>query len=84
MLAMGQFTHGNSASRINAVCGQVASSGENIAGNGSAQGAVQSWMKSTQGHCSAIMNGSFTVIGIGKAMGGPYGGYWMLKFASRC
>ncbi|MEO8482780.1 MAG: CAP domain-containing protein [Acidobacteriota bacterium] len=55
---------------------------ENIAaGYSSAAAAVDGWMSST-GHCTAIMNGSFRVAGVGYAYGAgsSYGFYWTLDF----
>ena len=46
--------------------------GENIAGNNSAAGAMDSWMNSA-GHRANILNPDFTHIGIGVVDGGPYG-----------
>ncbi|MGE5530336.1 MAG: CAP domain-containing protein [Patescibacteria group bacterium] len=46
--------------------------GENIAGNSSAAGAMQAWMNSP-GHRANILNAGYTHIGIGVAVGGPYG-----------
>jgi len=83
MLASGVFDHGNMAERIRAVCGQVAM-GENIAGNPTPDGAVAGWMASTSGHCEAIMNPQYRLIGIGKAAGGQFGAYWTQKFADTC
>ena len=57
--------------------------GENIAaGYASAAAAVEGWMNST-GHCRAIMNGSFRVIGVGYAYSASstYRHYWTLNFA---
>jgi uncharacterized protein YkwD len=52
--------------RASAQGGQV--SAENIAiGYTSPSAAVAGWMSSTQGHCDAIMNGSYTSVGIGYA-----------------
>jgi len=83
MLNTGNFTHGDMQGRITAVCGQVAM-GENIAANPTADGAVAGWMSSTSGHCEAIMNPTYRLIGIGKATGSQYGAYWTQKFADRC
>jgi len=46
--------------------------GENIAGNSSAAGAMQSWLNSP-GHRANILNPNFTRTGIGVVAGGPYG-----------
>ena len=83
MLQSGIFDHGDSNGRIAAICGPVLRA-ENIAGNPTAEGAVEGWMSSTSGHCDAIMNPAFRLVGIGKAQGGQYGSYWTQKFASQC
>ena len=46
----------------------TSASSENIAwGYSSPAAAVAGWMASTQGHCDAIMDGTFTVVGVGYA-----------------
>lgn len=56
--------------------------GENIAaGYGSAQQVMDGWMAS-DGHCSNIMNGSATLIGVGLYEGGSYGTWWTQDFGS--
>jgi uncharacterized YkwD family protein len=54
--------------------------GENIAGNSSAAGAMESWMESP-GHRANILNSDFTRIGIGVVDGGPYGKMMTQQFA---
>jgi uncharacterized protein YkwD len=56
--------------------------GENIAaGYGTAAAAVDGWMNSTD-HCTAIMNGSFHVAGVGYGYGAAssYRYYWTMDF----
>ncbi len=58
--------------------------GENIAaGYSSAAAVVDGWMASTTGHCQAIMNGSYKVIGVGYGYNATstYRHYWTLNFA---
>jgi uncharacterized protein YkwD len=57
--------------------------GENIAaGRSTAQAVVDAWMQSTAGHCEAIMNSRYRVIGIGYAFNpsSTYGQYWAQNF----
>jgi uncharacterized protein YkwD len=68
------------ASRSGYTSGYV---GENIAaGQASAQAAVDTWMKSTSGHCENIMNGRYRVIGVGYAFrsSSAYQHYWTQAF----
>ena len=54
--------------------------GENIAaGYPTASTVMAAWMKSP-GHRANILNCRFTVIGVGSAVGGPYGYYWTQDF----
>ena len=54
--------------------------GENIAaGQQSPSGVVSSWIDS-DGHCRNLMNPDATRIGIGFAVGGPYGTLWVQVF----
>ncbi|PRQ08606.1 Cysteine-rich secretory protein family protein [Enhygromyxa salina] len=55
--------------------------GENIAaGYPSPSDVVQGWLDS-DGHCANMLNGSFTLIGVGYASGnGQYGSYWTQNF----
>ena len=58
--------------------------GENIAaGYASAAATVNGWMASTTGHCQAIMNGTYRVIGVGYGYNATstYRHYWTLNFA---
>ncbi|NMA67154.1 MAG: SH3 domain-containing protein [Clostridiaceae bacterium] len=52
---------------------------ENIAGNSTVQGAVNSWMKS-QGHRANIMNSSYNYTGIGIAESNKYGYVFVQMF----
>lgn len=55
--------------------------GENIAaGQQSAQSAVAGWVES-DGHCRNLMNPNATKLGVGYALGGPYGTLWVQVFA---
>lgn len=56
--------------------------GENIAGNGSVQGAFQAWMNSS-GHRANILNGQFNTTGIGIVHGGQYGIMFTQEFVGR-
>jgi uncharacterized protein YkwD len=59
--------------------------GENIAaGQTTPASAVEAWMNSHEGHCEAIMNPEYHVIGIGYAYvdGSPFGHYWTQDFAA--
>jgi uncharacterized protein YkwD len=54
--------------------------GENIAaGYPTASAVMTAWMKSP-GHRANILNCRYTVIGVGSAIGGPYGYYWTQDF----
>jgi uncharacterized protein YkwD len=54
--------------------------GENIAGGSSdAEGTMDQWMDSP-GHCSNIMNPSFSQIGVGYHPGGDWGHLWTQTF----
>ena len=56
--------------------------GENIAaGYGTPAQVVQGWLDS-DGHCSNMLNPSFSLIGIGYAdvQGSQYGSYWTQNF----
>jgi uncharacterized protein YkwD len=56
--------------------------GENIAaGYDSPEAVVAGWMDS-DGHCSNIMNGAATLIGVGYYRGGGYYHYWTQDFGS--
>ncbi|NVB37956.1 CAP domain-containing protein [Pseudenhygromyxa sp. WMMC2535] len=58
--------------------------GENIAaGYGSPEDVVQGWLDS-DGHCANMLNGSFTLIGVGYAnvAGSDYGHYWTQTFGN--
>ena len=58
-----------------AACGTSAS-GENIAaGQGTADGVMQSWINSP-GHNANMLNSGFTRVGIGYFEGGSWGTYW--------
>lgn len=63
-------------------CGPTTAMAENIAaGNSGAQGTFDQW-KNSPGHNANMLNGSFTMIGIGRASGGgTYGVYWTNVFA---
>ena len=59
--------------------------GENIAaGQTTPASAVEAWMNSHDGHCEAIMNPEYHVIGVGYAYvdGSPFGHYWTQDFAA--
>lgn len=61
---------------------QYSTAGENIAaGNSTAAATMQQWMDS-DGHCSNIMNGSFTELGVGYYPGGQYGHVWTQNFGA--
>ena len=54
--------------------------GENIAtGDNTAAGVMTGWM-SSPGHCKNIMNGKYTLIGIGHYPGGTWGHLWTQTF----
>jgi uncharacterized protein YkwD len=54
--------------------------GENIAaGNSEAEETMEQWMNS-DGHCRNIMNGSYTLIGVGYYPGGEYDHLWTQTF----
>jgi uncharacterized protein YkwD len=54
--------------------------GENIAaGYPTASAVMTAWMKSP-GHRANILNCRYTYIGVGSAIGGPYGYYWTQDF----
>jgi uncharacterized protein YkwD len=57
--------------------------GENIAaGYPDPANVVQGWLDS-DGHCANMLNGSFTLIGVGYASGnGQYGSYWTQTFGN--
>jgi uncharacterized protein YkwD len=63
-------------------CGPATAMAENIAaGNSGAQATFDQWQNSP-GHNANMLNGSFTMIGIGRATGGGmYGVYWTNVFA---
>jgi len=86
MLRSGVFAHSHNGStfarRITATCGRT-SAGENLSGNRSGRDAMRRLLRSP-GHCRNIMNPKFKFIGIGRAIGGKYGAYWVQKFASSC
>jgi uncharacterized protein YkwD len=86
MLRTGKFAQSLGGStfvkRIFAVCGATPVA-ENLSGNRSARDAVRRLLRSP-GHCRNIMNPSYRYIGIGKAVGGRYGAYWVQNFAGRC
>src|SRR3989442_1964867 len=59
--------------------------GENLAaGTDTAQSAFDLW-KSSPGHNANMLNGNFTVIGIGRAYtpGSPFGWYWTTDFGGQ-
>lgn len=56
--------------------------GENLAGQQTAEQAVQGWLNSP-GHCANLMNPQQKTLGVGHVSGGPYGAYWVQKFG-RC
>lgn len=57
--------------------------GENIAaGQQTPEAVVNAWMNSP-GHKANILNGNFTEIGCGTALGGRYGVYWTQMFIKR-
>ncbi|MCC5868443.1 MAG: CAP domain-containing protein [Gammaproteobacteria bacterium] len=58
--------------------------GENIAaGSAGAQATFDQWRSSPE-HNANMLNGSYTVIGIGRATGGgQYGVYWTVKFGAQ-
>jgi len=61
-------------------CGPMTAMAENIAaGNADAQGTFNQWQNSP-GHNANMLDGSFTQIGIGRALGGSYGSYWTNVF----
>lgn len=62
-------------------CDPLFGVGENLAaGNADAQSTFNQW-KASPGHNMNMLNGSFTVIGIGRATGGgQYGVYWTTLF----
>lgn len=54
---------------------------ENIAAGGqTAEGTVNQWLNS-DGHCANMMNPNATKLGVGYAVGGPYGTSWVQVFA---
>lgn len=63
-------------------CGPSTAMAENIAaGNSGAQATFDQW-KNSPGHNANMLDGSFTMIGIGRATGGgTYGVYWTNVFA---
>lgn len=63
-------------------CGPSTAMAENIAaGNSGAQATFDQW-KNSPGHNANMLDGSFTMIGIGRATGGgQYGVYWTNVFA---
>jgi len=61
---------------------QYSTAAENIAaGNSTPATTMQQWMDS-DGHCSNIMNGSFTELGVGYHPGGQYGHMWTQNFGA--
>ena len=57
--------------------------GENIAaGQPSPEDVVAAWMASP-GHRANILNPAYTEIGVGAAVGGPYGRNWTQEFGAR-
>ncbi len=64
-------------------CDPIFGVGENLAaGNAGAQATFNQW-KASPGHNMNMLNGSFTVIGIGRATGGgQYGVYWTTLFGA--
>jgi uncharacterized YkwD family protein len=77
MINYGYFDHqsptlGSPFDQMNKAGISYHNSGENIAGNPSAVGAMSSWMNSP-GHRANILNPKFNRIGIGVVNGGPYG-----------
>jgi uncharacterized protein YkwD len=62
-------------------CGPTTAMAENIAaGNSGAQATFNQWLNSP-GHNANMLNGNFTMIGIGRATGGgTYGVYWTNVF----
>jgi uncharacterized protein YkwD len=63
-------------------CGPMTTMGENIAaGNSGAQATFDQW-KNSPGHNANMLNGNYTMMGIGRATGGgQYGVYWTNVFA---
>lgn len=83
LAAVGYFSHtssdGRQPSQRAADCGYPYGVGENIAGGtSSAQDALSAWQGSP-GH-NANLLGNYAVIGIGRALGGPYRVYWVTDF----
>jgi uncharacterized protein YkwD len=85
MAAKNYFSHTSADgrtfdARINATGYTWSNLGENIAaGQQTPEAVVAGWIASP-GHCSNIMNGSFTQLGVGYAEGGSYGKYWVQDF----
>jgi uncharacterized protein YkwD len=72
---------GNPGSRAIAAGYNWLAVGENIAGGAqTVPDAVGDWLKSSDGHCEAIMDKDFVELGAAKLVGGPYGTYWTLDF----
>ena len=63
-------------------CGPMTAMGENIAaGNSGAQATFQQW-KDSPGHNANMLSNNYTMMGIGRAVGGgQYGVYWTNVFA---
>jgi uncharacterized protein YkwD len=88
MAANNYFSHNSldgrtAAGRISATGYSYSAAGENIAaGQRTPQEVVAGWLESP-GHCSNIMNGSFTELGVGRATSSTsqYGVYWVQNFA---
>ena len=61
-------------------CGYPYGAGENIAGGtSSAAQALAAWQQSP-GHNNNMLYPGYRTIGIGRALGGPYGVYWVTDF----
>lgn len=88
MVANDFFSHtGSDGSQFQDRVRETAFSGrpvaENIAGgNRSAEQTVRQW-KNSDGHCRNMMKSGATHIGIGIAMGGEYGVYWVQVFGAK-
>src|SRR5262245_7335001 len=90
MAANDYFSHtsldGRSLSDRMAAAGyRFSNAGENIAaGSDTAEGALQQWLDSTQGHCDNIMSSKYVDIGVGYAENAQsrLKQYWVQNFGS--
>jgi uncharacterized YkwD family protein len=75
-------TYGSPFDMMNKFGISYKTAGENIAGNGSVEGAFQAWMNSP-GHRANILNGQYNYTGIGIVSGGQYGMMFTQQFVGR-